>query len=136
MTKRPGRPGGSGAKRAATRAWRRGHTPSPPTGRAIFPETNRAIAVEAIERHLCVQFTYAGYDRIVEVHAVGINASGQTALSGYQVGGKSQSGQLPGWRLFLLGKCAGMKVSGYKALAPRADYRRDSALFRTIIAAY
>src|SRR3569623_186175 len=54
----------------------------------------------AIENRQLLRFNYRGHERTVEPHIYGIDGIGHYALSGYQVGGGSESGQSVGWKLF------------------------------------
>src|SRR3569623_2109559 len=54
----------------------------------------------AIENRQLLRFNYRGHERTVEPHIYGMDGKGHYALSGYQVGGGSESGQSVGWKLF------------------------------------
>lgn len=90
------------------------------------------LAIAALHRGLCLSFDYDGRHRVVEVHAVGVTSAGRLALSGYQVSGGSNSGPVPGWRLYCLEDCHNVRMTEVQALVPRTGYRRGSALFERI----
>jgi predicted DNA-binding transcriptional regulator YafY len=51
-----------------------------------------------------VEFRYSGRTRIVHPHAIFVAGTGTHCLDGVQVGGRSTSGPLPGWRRFDLNR--------------------------------
>ena len=51
------------------------------------------------DRHV-VEFRYKGQRRVVNPHAIFVATTGTHCLDGVQVGGRSTSGELPGWRRF------------------------------------
>lgn len=60
--------------------------------------------VWAILEHRPVTFAYHGLQRTVEPYLLGIHEAGEPLLLGYQTAGFSQSGELPGWRTFIITK--------------------------------
>jgi hypothetical protein len=54
----------------------------------------------AIKGRNAVEFRYHGQPRIVHPHAIFIASTGTHCLDAVQVGGRSASGTLPGWRRF------------------------------------
>jgi hypothetical protein len=52
----------------------------------------------AITQRRQIRFCYGGTERIAEPHDYGIQ-NGKTRLLAYQIGGRSNSGHLPAWRL-------------------------------------
>ena len=61
--------------------------------------------------------------RMVEPHLVGIHEAGEPMLSGYQTGGFSHSGDLPGWRTFITSKIDSVEPRS-ETFTPRSDYNR------------
>ena len=60
------------------------------------------ILCDAIRAKRLVRFIYDGYERIVEPHLHGINAASHEILTGWLVGGWSESRPEPGWRNYLV----------------------------------
>ena len=56
----------------------------------------------AINEKRRIAFQYQGNPRTVEPHLVGINSKLNEALRAFQTGGKSTSGRLPAWKMFLI----------------------------------
>jgi hypothetical protein len=54
----------------------------------------------AIKGHNVVEFRYRGTPRVAHPHAIFIAGTGTHCLDAVQVGGRSTSGALPGWRRF------------------------------------
>ena len=61
-----------------------------------------AIICDAIRAKRLIRFVYEGYERIIEPHLHGINAANHEMLSGWLVGGWSESRPEPGWRNYLV----------------------------------
>ena len=61
-----------------------------------------AIICDAIRAKRLIRFIYEGYERIVEPHLHGINSANHEMLSGWLVGGWSESRPEPGWRNYLV----------------------------------
>jgi hypothetical protein len=60
------------------------------------------IICEAIAQKRLLQFSYGDLTRIVEPHLFGRKTSGNDVLSGYLVGGYTESDNAPYWRNYLL----------------------------------
>jgi hypothetical protein len=60
------------------------------------------IICDAIRARRLIRFVYEGYERIVEPHMHGINRANHEVLSGWLVGGWSESRPEPGWRNYLV----------------------------------
>jgi hypothetical protein len=60
--------------------------------------------IEAIKQRRVLNVVYDGYNRSVEPHVYGINSAGHEALSCYQVGGGSASGNPEGWKMLWISK--------------------------------
>jgi WYL domain len=54
----------------------------------------------AIRDRRVVEFHYRGARRIAHPHAIFVASTGSHCLDAVQVGGRSTSGSLPGWRRF------------------------------------
>jgi hypothetical protein len=54
----------------------------------------------AIRARNVVEFSYHGRPRVAHPHAIFIASTGTHCLDAVQVGGRSSSGTLPGWRRF------------------------------------
>lgn len=65
---------------------------------------------QAILNKVLIQFSYSGHPRLIEPHVLGISG-GVLQVLGYQVGGTSSSGGIPGWRRFDLPKISGLHVT-------------------------
>jgi hypothetical protein len=64
----------------------------------------------AIKGRNVVEFRYGGRPRIAHPHAIFIATTGTHCLDAVQVGGRSSSGPLPGWRRFDLNDIEGVTV--------------------------
>jgi hypothetical protein len=88
----------------------------------------------AIRGRNVVDFYYRGRPRIAHPHALFIASTGTHCLDAVQVGGRSTSGPLPGWRRFDLEGIEGVTIRDDRfEIAPdfdrRArDYRRGTLL--------
>jgi predicted DNA-binding transcriptional regulator YafY len=58
----------------------------------------------AIKQRNVVEFRYSGRSRVVHPHAIFVASTGTHCLDAVQVGGRSTSGPLPGWRRFDLNR--------------------------------
>jgi len=67
--------------------------------------------IEAIHQKKIVEFRYEGRTRVVEPHTVGVLTTGRPGLRAYQVGGYSESGTQPPWRLYQVDKMGGLVVT-------------------------
>jgi hypothetical protein len=54
----------------------------------------------AIQGRNVIEFRYGGRRRVAHPHAIFIASTGTHCLDAVQVGGRSSSGPLPGWRRF------------------------------------
>ena len=60
------------------------------------------VICEAIEKKRLLQFSYEDLTRIVEPHLFGRKTSGNDVLSGYLVGGYTESDNEPYWRNYIV----------------------------------
>jgi hypothetical protein len=89
---------------------------------------------EALRLRVALQLRYGGFDRTVEVHAVGLARSGRMIMRVWQVRGGSAGGEPVGWKLMHLDEVCSATLTDEKSLAPRADYtRNDPAMARGIL---
>jgi hypothetical protein len=74
----------------------------PPPIRVWKPEvpTTEVELRMAITERKVVEFRYSGRRRVVHPHAIFVASTGTHCLDAVQVGGRSTSGSLPGWRRF------------------------------------
>lgn len=82
---------------------------------------NRRIC-QAIRERRVLEFTYDGLSRRVEPHCHGRSQQNNEVLRAYQVGGASQSGRVPLWRLFTVNKANGLALSNEKFSGTRPGY--------------
>jgi hypothetical protein len=72
----------------------------------------RCEICEAISKKGVIKFYYEGLERIVQPHVYGKNeTTGKEFLRGYQVGGYSSSGKIPGWLLFDVSKISDIEIT-------------------------
>jgi hypothetical protein len=87
----------------------------------------------ALAMGLCVQLTYGGHDRVVEVHAYGCNKDDKPIVRVWQVHGNSTSGASSGWKLLRLNEAQNLVVLDQPSQAPRLGYKpRDKAMQQVI----
>lgn len=94
--------------------------------------TNRALALEALDKALCLSLTYDGLLRIVEVHTVGTTTAFRQAMSVWQVDGQSNTPPIPDWRLFCFDQCFNVSLLDIPSTAPRPKYKKGAKQFRSI----
>jgi hypothetical protein len=75
-------------------------------------ETGTERLVRATLDHRVASFTYRGRRRTVEPHLIGLHEAGEALLVAYQTGGESGSGELPGWRTFVLTEIDAVDAEG------------------------
>lgn len=88
----------------------------------------------AINNRKLLQFTYDGFNRLVEPHTYGIDGKGHYAIRAYQVGGGSESGEHVGWKLFHVAEIRSSTVLDEQFPGPRDGYKRGDKWFSRIIA--
>jgi hypothetical protein len=79
--------------------------------------------IRAVLDHRTVTLVYEGLRRVVEPHLIGIHEAGEPMLAGFQTGGFSHSGDLPGWRTFITTKIESVDLRE-ETFAPRSDSSR------------
>lgn len=81
-----------------------------------------AIICDAIRAKRLLRFIYEGYERIVEPHLHGINSANHEMLSGWLVGGWSESRPEPGWRNYLVSDMHDVHALADRFDGPRPKY--------------
>ena len=83
-----------------------------------------AIACAALAARKCLRLQYGGFQRVVEVHAVGKSRKGHGLARVYQVSGGSRSGKPVDWKIFRLDEAANAAIADEVSYAPRREYKR------------
>ncbi|MDF3058823.1 MAG: hypothetical protein K0R17_3038 [Rariglobus sp.] len=81
----------------------------------------------AVQERRIVTFTYKGYTRAVEPHALGRAGDDKPALLAWQVSGGSSTEPPPGWRVFLVEEVTGLKATTKTFEKPRDDYHQGKS---------
>ena len=86
------------------------------------------VLYSAIRSKSVVQFYYSADKapgiRMVEPHMIAYNRKDNLALSGWFLGGASESGT-QGWREYLIAEISSVSVLGTQFAGPRPGYRPD-----------
>ena len=90
--------------------------------------------VHAALNHRVVDLVYQGFRRSVEPHLIGIHQAGEAILLGYQTAGFSRSGDVPGWRTFILAEISEVALTDRSFVAPRREFNRDDPRMTEIFA--
>lgn len=88
--------------------------------------------IYAIKNRHLLEFTYKSHFRIVEPHTFGIFSNGNEILVSYQIGGTSETGDIPDWRPFTFSKIENLKVLNENFMVARSGYKRADPRFREI----
>lgn len=89
------------------------------------------LPVTAGQAGVALALHYNGFDRIVEVHAVGVSRAGNRLMRVWQVTGGSRSGINVGWKLMSINEASDLALTEQRSQAPRDGYRRgDRAMAR------
>jgi hypothetical protein len=91
-------------------------------------------AVTALRSGFCLDLSYDGLHRLVEVHAVGVSTAGNECMRVYQVSGGSISGEREGWKMMTFDKTFTATVSSVASAAPRPGYAPNDRGMTTIYA--
>jgi hypothetical protein len=83
------------------------------------------VLVQSTLSHRVIRFTYHDLRRIVEPHLVGLHEAGDAMLLGYQTGGFSRSGEVPGWRTFIIIEIHGVELDEERFSGPRGGFVRS-----------
>lgn len=74
----------------------------------------------AIKQRRILSVFYDGSSRLVEPHVYGINSAGHEAVSCYQIGGGSASGNPEGWKMLWISKLGSVTMNEQKFI-PRTS---------------
>ena len=89
-------------------------------------------ACEALAKGVCLELTYNGFNRIVEVHCVGITTKGNPGMRVWQVRGGSQGNEPVGWKMLLLDEANGASLTNEPSSAPRSGFKRGDKGMQSI----
>ncbi|OIQ92250.1 hypothetical protein GALL_258460 [mine drainage metagenome] len=89
--------------------------------------------ITAVQNKEVLSFTYEGYTRVVEPHAVGVSTAGHKVLRCFQVGGHHEK-QNHNWDLVLLSKIVGLSATGQRFSSERLGYKGGDKGMITIYA--
>ena len=89
---------------------------------------------QAIANKDIIEFRYRGmWIRLFEPHTYGVHKdTGNRVLSGYQLSGCSESGNLPDWRFFIVDHITNLRITDGKFLRPRPGYNPSDSRMSTI----
>lgn len=89
------------------------------------------VACQALRTGKVLELSYDGFNRSVEVHAVGMSRAGIPIMCCWQTRGGSTSDERVGWKLMKLDEVQSAVISDEPSQAPRAGYRPgDSRMSR------
>lgn len=91
----------------------------------MLPET---LAKATADRQV-IAFDYDDKPRVLEPHAVGINAKGALQVRGFQT-----NAEPPTWKLFTVEKITNLTVTDLPSLAPRPGYKAGDRAMVNILA--
>jgi len=91
----------------------------------------RATCEHSGERKV-LHFYYNGHPRTVEPYAYGVTTAGNKALRAYQTSTGSESGDVPGWRLFAESGIHSLRTTSAVCIAHRGGYVRGDSDLTTI----
>jgi hypothetical protein len=92
------------------------------------------LPISALQAGVCLRLQYDGYQRIVEVHAVGISTADNICMRVWQVRGGSVSGESVGWKMMVLDKAFTMHLTEEVAHSPRQGYAKNDRGMKQIFA--
>lgn len=84
----------------------------------------KEIVLSALESGKVLELRYDGFNRLVEVHAVGLSKKAIPCMRVYQVSGGSVSGETEGWKLMLIDKSFSAHLTDTPSQAPRPGYSK------------
>jgi hypothetical protein len=99
----------------------------------VGEQTSFAQACEAIRTSRCLELTYAGHHRLVEVHVAGRTRDGEALIRVWQVRGGSSSSRPTGWKMLRLAEVTSAGLSAEPSHAPREGYRHDDPTIVRIV---
>ena len=82
---------------------------------------------KAIETRTVLIFSYDGEEREVEPHILGVSTAGNVVVCGWQ-----RSGELPGWRNYLLPGVTELTRTAIRFSAPHEGYNPEDSTFARI----
>lgn len=89
------------------------------------------VLILAIKSKLVIRFYYKNQLRVVEPFCYGVSTKGNDVLRGYQIGGYSESGPSPGWRLFRVEDMIAITITKESFDPDRREYNpADPAMAR------
>jgi hypothetical protein len=91
------------------------------------------LACRAIRGGRCLELSYAGHERVVEVHVAGFTGDGEPLLRVWQVRGGSISGQPTGWKMLHLDRVGNARLSFERSQAPRDGYQTHDPVISRIM---
>jgi hypothetical protein len=83
--------------------------------------------IRAVREHRVMELVYQGHTRTIEPHMVALHGAGEPVLFGYQTGGTSRAGEVPGWRTFIVSEIEAAAVTERIFPGPRGDFDPDAA---------
>lgn len=89
-------------------------------------------ALTALCAGVCLELRYNGFNRVVEVHAVGESTAGNDCMRVYQVRGGSVSNEPVGWKMMTFDKAFTMHLTEEVSQAPRQGYAKNDRGMRRI----
>ena len=90
------------------------------------------VICNAIYNRRVLKFTYHGHPRVVEPHAYGLSRAENEVLRCYQIGGTSDSGRVPCWRLMVVDRIESLTVTKQHFDNVRPGYARGDKGMSTI----
>ena len=93
---------------------------------------SHSAALEALQLGRCLELRYDGFNRLVEVHAVGISTADNLCMRVFQVDGGSVSGERMGWKMMTFDKAFTAYVSDTLSTAPRPGYASNDKGMKVI----
>lgn len=90
--------------------------------------------IEAIENRNILEFDYDGCHRKVEPHTLGVSTRDNEILSAFQIGGQSNTIDIPDWGLFSLNKIQRIRIVDETFKGTRNGYTRGDSRMKRIFA--
>lgn len=87
------------------------------------------MLMDAVEGRKVLAFDYDGKPRIVEPHAIGINAKGVLQMRVFQT-----NAEPPAWKMFTVEKIEVVAVTDQPSAAPRPGYKAGDRAMVNILA--
>ncbi|WP_293942792.1 MULTISPECIES: hypothetical protein [unclassified Sphingobacterium] len=90
--------------------------------------------IDAIKGQNLLEFSYNGHQRVVEPHTFGVSTKRNDSLSAYKVGGTSDKGVVPDWKLFTISKIVNLEKSDETFTGTRSGYTKNDSRMSKIYA--